>query len=89
MAANFEKPGFPLNFRKVTESQRISSKSLRVMIKNLLGVPKDPPLVRTGLRVAKQSPIVEYTHVTHKSFPVENEQKKEIFKVLIKIDMDR
>ena len=50
------------------------------MIKNLLGVLKTPPLVRIGLRVAKQSPIVEYTHVTRKSFPVENEQKKRFLK---------
>ena len=39
MFANFEQflisPGFILNFRKVTKSQRISSKALRVMVKKL------------------------------------------------------
>ena len=48
MAANFENflisPDFPINFRKVTKFQRIISKALRVMSKNLWGgVPKDPP----------------------------------------------
>ena len=46
MAANFENflisPDFPINFRKVTKFQRIISKALRVMDKNLCGeVPKD------------------------------------------------
>ena len=44
MATNFENflisPDFPINFRK---SHRIISKALRVMDKNLWGVPKDPP----------------------------------------------
>ena len=47
MAAKFENllisPGFPIDFRK---SHRISKnylKALRVMNKNLWGVPKDPP----------------------------------------------
>ena len=47
MAANFENflisPDFPINFRKVTKFQRIISNALRVMDKNLWGVPKDPP----------------------------------------------
>ena len=42
MAANFENflisPDFPINFRKVTKFQRIISKALRVMDKNLWGV---------------------------------------------------
>ena len=44
MAAKFEKSlislDFPINVRK---SQRIISNALKVMDKNLWGVPKDPP----------------------------------------------
>ena len=41
MAAKFEKflisPAFPINFRKLTEFQRIIPKALKVMDKNLWG----------------------------------------------------
>ena len=53
MAANFENfkisPDFPINFGEVTKFQRIISKTLRVMDRNLWGVPKEPP----GLNRAK------------------------------------
>ena len=46
MAENFENflisPDFPI-LGKVTKFQRIISNALRVMDKNLWGVPKDPP----------------------------------------------
>ena len=88
MAANFENlfisPGFPLNFRKVTEFQRNTSKSPRVMDKNLLGVPKN----LSGLNRVKGGKTEPHCRIhSCYSFPVENEQKRD-FKVLIKIDMD-
>ena len=47
MAAKFEKflisPDFPINFRKSHQISKSSSNALKVMDKNLLGVPKDPP----------------------------------------------
>ena len=47
MASKFEKffnsPCFPINIRKVPEFQRIISKALRVIDKNLWGVLKEPP----------------------------------------------
>ena len=58
MAVNFEKkyisPCFPLNFRKVTELQRTSSKALRVMDKNLGVSLKTPPPPPTGLSRVKE-----------------------------------
>ena len=55
MAAKFEKllisPDFPINFRKVTKFHRIISNALKVIDKNLWGVPKDPP----GLNRVKES----------------------------------
>ena len=42
-------PGSPINFRKSHEFQRIISKALRVMDRNLFGVPKTP-LAWIGLR---------------------------------------
>ena len=63
MAANFENfkisLDFPINFRKVTKFQRIISKALRVIDRNLWRVPKDPPpglsRVKTTWKILKSA----------------------------------